>query len=97
MSDVVVLIANGANDLKIPCRIFPDMEIAKDKCDKIFDLEGVPNASGFTYKINLGDEEKPYPISNEIFTNFYYGCGSPYKFELIEINFDTKFIGFDLD
>lgn len=97
MNKVIVLIAEGANDLSMPCRMFPDMETAKNRCDEIFGIEGEAKSERFVYKIDLESEEKPWPISSELFTRFYYGCGSPYMFVLTEVEFDTKFVGFDLD
>ncbi len=94
---VTMLIACGPNSIEVPCRIFPDMETAKTKCDEIFGIEGTPGESGYTYKVDLEDEKKPWPISNELFTEFYYGCGGPYPFVLVEVEFDTKFVGFNLD
>ncbi len=98
MDKVTVLIASGGNSLSIPCRLFPDMETGKKRCDEIFGMEGKTESECVRYDIDLENgEEKPWPISTQLFTNFYYGCGGPYTFLLIEIDFDTKFVGFDLD
>lgn len=97
MSKVTVLIAEGANDLSIPCRIFPNMEVAKIVCDGIFGIEGETKPECVVYKVNLEGEEEPWPISKQLFTHFYYGCGGPDVFVLTEVEFDTKFVGFDLD
>ncbi|HEC64609.1 MAG TPA: hypothetical protein ENI23_04895 [bacterium] len=94
---VTVLTACGGNDMEIPCRLFPNMKVAKLVCDGIFGMEGKEYSRGFSYQIDLESEEEPWPISNELFTSFYYGCGGPYKFVLTEIGFDVKFVGFDLD
>jgi hypothetical protein len=93
---IAILIAIGANDLSIPCRIFENMEIAKQRCDEIFGTEGewIENAKQFAYII---DPEERDDLSNELFTKHYYGCGSPWMFALQEIDFDTKFVGWDLD
>ncbi len=104
MNGVIVLIAYGANSIEIPCRMFSDLDKAKERCDKIFGKEGeqildkaTGDLKGFKYKIDLESEEKPWPISSELFTNFYYGYGGPYVFTLTPVEFDTKFVGFDLD
>lgn len=36
-------------------------------------------------------------IANTLFTHFYFGCGGPGPFYLKEVEFNTKFVGFDLD
>ena len=97
MERVVVLIAHGANDFQLPCRILPNIEIAKFICDNIFGKESRDVSGTPTYDINLENEEKPWPISNVLFTRFYYGCGGPYRFTLEEVRFDTNFIHWDLD
>jgi len=98
MNKVVVLIADGPNEVRVPCRIFPDMDTAKDRCDEIFGMEAKLTKSGnVIYDKDLEREEDPYPISNELFTSFYYGCGGAYRFSLAEVDFDTKFVGFNLD
>jgi len=96
-NSVIVLIAYGANSIEVPCRIFQDMDSAKDICDGLFCKEGEPTEHGFRYRIDLESEEKPWPISSELFTSHYYGCGGPYVFALTPVEFDTKFVGFDLD
>jgi hypothetical protein len=77
---------------------------AEKRCDEIFGVKGEEIfdkksgiSKGSRYKVDLESEEKPYPISTELFTRFYYGCGDPYEFSLIEVPLDTKFIGWDLD
>lgn len=94
---VTVLIAEGGNGFEMPCRIFPDMETAKERCDELLGMEGKEIKEGFAYSIDLEKEEDPWPISKSIFTRFYYGCGGVYSFYLTEVGFDTKFVGFDLD
>ena len=97
MDKVTVLIAEGGNGLEMPCRIFSDMDTAKKKCDEILGMEGKKIDGGFGYQIDLDEEKDPWPMSKAIFTRFYYGCGGVYGFYLTEIEFDTKFVGFDLD
>ena len=99
MNTVTVLIACAANELDIPCRLFEDLETGKQACDKIFGMEGELSKAGdvIRYKKNLDRDDKDDAISEQLFTNFYYGCGGPYVFVLKDVPFDTKFIGFDLD
>ena len=97
MKKLAVLIAIGANNIEVPCRIFPDIETAKTRCDEILGTEGDKRNYGYGYGVGLENEEDPWPISKELFTRFYYGCGGPYAFVLKEVDFDTKFVGFDLD
>ena len=98
MDGVIVLIAHGPNGLDIPCRLFGDMDIAKKRCDEIFGKEGKEVSNGaFVYKVDLESEIDPWPISEKLFTRFYYGCGGPDTFTLVICTFDTKFVGWDLD
>jgi len=104
MNSVIVLIAHGPNDFSVPCRMFDSMSKAKERCDEILGKEGeqmldktTGDLKGFRYKIDLESEKKPWPISSKLFTSFYYGCGGPYVFTLTPVEFDTKFVGFDLD
>jgi hypothetical protein len=97
MDKVIVLIAHGGNDLEVPCRLFPDMETGKKRCDEILGMEGEETKHGYRYEKDLEDEKEPWPISSELFTRFYYGCGGAYVFTLQEVPFDTKFVQWDLD
>lgn len=95
----VLLIASFANDLEIPCRIFPDIETGKKRCDEIFGFKGkeVDN-DRFVWSIDLDNgTDKSEEISDELFTHHYYGNGGPDMFGLSEIQYDTKFLPFDLD
>ena len=101
MDKVAVLIALGGNDLEIPCRILPNIEKGKKICDEIFDMAGQPdmeNPNIFYYRKDLeGECEGHKEISNTLFTHHYYGCGGPSSFMLKEVDFNSKFVGFDLD
>jgi len=93
---VIVLIADGGNDLEIPCRIFPDdMDLAKDTCDQLLETEGEIDGDTVIYKVDL--ERAPKEISQRIFTRHYYGCGGPGYMHLKRVEFNTAFVGFDLD
>jgi hypothetical protein len=96
---VTVLIAHGTNGLKIPCRIFSDMGTGKAVCDEIFEGKGrkPPEVmdKSVMYYVDAEDEDKE--LSETLFTDYYYGCGGPGPFELKEVEFNTKFVGFDLD
>ena len=99
MDKVVVLIAHGANDISVPCRLFENMDIGRSRCDEIFSaigVEGQIDENG-SVRYNVDLEKVDKSISEELFTYFYYGCGGVYGLVLKEIPFDTKFIGFDLD
>lgn len=97
-NSVVILIANGSNEIEIPCRIFPDMETAKKECNKIFEMTSDENNS---YDICLEELEikQQRRISNKLFGqgNWYYGCGGPGSFELQEVAFNKKLVGWNLD
>ena len=104
MDSAIVLIADGPENISIPCRIFPDFDTAKKRCDEIFGKEGeklldkeTGDLRGYRYSADLESEKDPWPISKQLFTRFYYGCGGPYVFVLVMVKFDTKFVGFDLD
>ncbi len=100
MGTIAVLIAEGANDFMLPCRIFTDMASGRESCDRIFGIAGVAGEDfedRVVYRADLDSEKDPWPISDELFAGWYYGCGAPYRFILKEVDFDTKFIRYDLD
>lgn len=100
----IVLIAAGANDLKIPCRIFDNFGEAEAFCDKLFlphaevtkKENTVDGSTVLLYNCDLDDLDND-DISDVLFTNHYYGCGGPYRFILTYVGYDSKFVGFDLD
>lgn len=96
---ITVLIAHGPNSISTPCRIFPSLEDGKKKCDKIFGIKSERRKIGskdyFLYDKELREDDKE--LSEILFTHYYYGCGEPYQFSLLEVDFDTKFVAFDLD
>lgn len=99
MDKVTVLIAVGANDIMVPCRLFENLVIGKQICDEIFGMEGeqLESRKVIRYRPDLDNEDEEAVISNQLFTHFCYGCGGICHFILQEVPFNTKFIGFDLD
>jgi len=96
---ITVLIAYGPNSVEVPCRIFENMEDGRAYCDPLFAKIGVEPKDydgGVRYSADL-DAEGGEEISKELFTSHYYGCGGPYPFGLVEVPFNEKFVGFDLD
>lgn len=107
----VVLIAYGPNDIEIPCRIFESFGEAEKICDKIFMPHIEPedktvfadnDMTCISYRCYLEEEGDPEGntkeiISNTLFTSYYYGCGSPYKFVIKHVGYNRKFVKFDLD
>jgi len=104
---IAVLIACGPNSIEVPCRIFENIEAGKQRCDEIFGVEGevvttqLDGKTVYYYEYRKYLEEEPREISKEmsdkLFTKHYYGCGGPGPFVLAEVEFNTKFVGFDLD
>ncbi len=107
MKKVAILVGIGDNQFEFPCRIFENMEQGKRFCKELFG-----NDSGsYEYDCDEAEEtveedgETPIPalfnketkIANELFTHWYFGCGGLYDFELREVDFNSKFVGFDLD
>ena len=97
---IAILIAHGPNSIEIPCRIFESVKDGRAYCDPLFaKVNAGPKANSngsVRYSVDLeviGDEE----VSQELFTNHYYGCGGPYRFILQEVPFNEKFVPFDLD
>jgi hypothetical protein len=101
----VVLIALGPNSIEIPCMIFEDSGEAEKICDEIFLPQfGEGCKSEITIKESIcikyeGDLEDldDDVVSDKLFTNHYYGCGGPYRFIFKHVNYNTRFVGFDLD
>ncbi len=98
---ITILIAYGANAIEVPCRVFENMEDGRAYCDPLFAKVGAEpeiNSNGSTrYDANLDGVEGGEEVSDELFTNYYYGCGGPGPFALQEVPFNKKFVGFDLD
>jgi len=105
---ITVLIACGANELMIPCRIFENMKKGIESCDKIFmpyikkEDKIQTSSEKVVYKCypeNLIDHKNGHkdPVSEQLFTKYYYGCGGPYRFVLKCVEYDKKFVSFDLD
>ena len=97
---VAVLIAEGDNELMIPCRIFENIVKGRVACDKIFgEPKNIRDSGTIVYERYL--EAKQYDpegvISKTLFTSHYYGNGGPYRFLLSVIPFNKAFIGWDLD
>lgn len=97
-----VLVAGGANNLEIPCRLFPDMETGIKRCGEIFGVAGKQLSNGivvWSYKEVDFDKytDDVKRMSEVLFTKHYYGCGGPDRFVLKEVPFDEAFTCFDLD
>jgi len=97
-----VLVAGGANNLEIPCRLFEDMDTAVKRCAEIFGVPGRELSNGRVIwsndEINFDKyDDNIKKISEILFTRHYYGCGAPDIFVLKEVPFDEAFTGFDLD
>ena len=104
---ITVLIAEGVNQLYIPCRLFKSMEEGEVFCDELFNTENKKTyADGMIrYSVDIESMDKvddeseltEDSPSSILFTSSYYGCGSPGYFQLKEIPFNEKFVPFDLD
>ena len=97
---ITVLIACGPNSIEIPCRIFENMQSAREYCDPLFAKAGAnPEAdiNGIRYSADLESSPAGKEISAELFVSHYYGCGGPYPFILMEVPFNSKFVCFNLD
>lgn len=113
---VVVLIAAGANNLAIPCRVFQDMKEGYRICNEIFKCSPKPvewcKEPIWEYNpgaVEIKQKRDAYgrqvtksanhegQIAETLFTGFYFGCGGPYAFYLKEVEFNTRFVRFDLD
>jgi len=98
---ITLLIAVGGNDIEIPCRVFENLESAIEECDKIFGFESIIGPYGthvYNKSMDPNDiDDDGERISSELFIKYYYGCGGPHCFELKEVDFNTKFISWDLD
>ena len=98
---ITILIAYGANSVAVPCRIFESMEDGRAYCDPLFAKLGsgpMADHSGHVrYDVDLESIDGSEPVSAELFTSHYYGCGGPGPFILQEVPFNEKFVPFDLD
>lgn len=99
---IAVLIALGPDKgVEVPCRFFPNMESGKRECDKIFGRNGEVHSDGvarvrYPLYTSWRTTAEIYKIANNLFTSYYDGWGEAWVFLLKEIEFNTKFVSFDL-
>ncbi len=93
MEKITILIAQGGNDLQIPCRIMKDVEEARDFC-KGLELEPIGD-SGMRY--GLPDLDDNLELAEKIFTSYYGGCGGAYIIIIKEVKFNEALVNWDLD
>lgn len=94
----VVLIAHGPNSVKVPCRLFEDMEGGEESCDKIFeDCEHDKAINGGEVIYDIREVVLNDVVSDKLFDSHYYGCGEAYRFTLKEVQWDSKFVNWNLD
>lgn len=101
MSSFAVIIAEGPNDVRVPCLIFQRLAEAKAYMEK-FGLQSgtwqgfnwVESKDGLSY---LVDEDWIEENSSHFFTDYYGGCGEVNSFTIEVVAPGEKFVGWDLD
>lgn len=90
---ITVLIALGPNNVEVPCRIMESVKAAQEFCEGLGLKPTIKNKLAYDLP-NLDDDRD---MAAKIFTRYYGGCGDAYRLRIEEIEFDTPFVGFDLD
>lgn len=89
---IAVIVANGANDLEIPCLTYATVKEAEEF---LTDLLGPANDLGW-WGSEL-DEGEMNEIINRFFTSYYDGCGGVDFFSIEGVEHGKPFVGWDLD
>jgi len=88
----VLIIAEGGNDLMIPCRVMSSVEEATTFCEDTLKLE---HSGEMRYRLPELDDN---PEMNKIlFASYYGGCGGAYFLSIMEVEDNKPFIHWDLD
>jgi hypothetical protein len=89
---IAVVVARGANDVKIPCLTFETVEAADTF---LTDILGPADGAG-RYGSHLS-EAQVADCADKFFLYYYDGCGGIYSFVVLEVEHGQPIVGFDLD
>lgn len=88
VNTVCMLIAQGPNDLEIPCRLFSSEPDAQAWMRSKF---GEPKRE------NFWSVREDNPEVEALFTYYYGGCGGVGGLLICQVSYDTPFLGWSLD
>lgn len=92
---VAMLVAMTPDRDLIPCRIFPNMEVGKARCEQIFQQKGHEDASGrILYDVHILQDNE---ITEVLFTSFYAGGHGLNTLFLQEVVMDSKIVPFNFE
>ncbi len=86
-----MLIAVGPNDIRMPCRFSKKKETLLAFVDGVFP----DNKKLSTGQIYVEDAQQEQ--FDQVFTDYYDGCGEVWAFEIEEVPLDQKVLEWDLD
>ena len=89
---ITMIIAEGANNLEIPCLVMENVLAAQKLCNSL-GMEGTKTRYVLP---DMGTDEYNKALDT-LFTSYYLGCGEPYAIKIKEIDFNIPFVGWDLD
>lgn len=98
---IALLVGVGANQIKIPCVVFPNFDAGMEHVKGIL---GSPNFQGVEkdnrtaqWDVNFEDDGEQEHLSEKFFTSYYDGCGECYRLNLREVDFGVPLVGWNLD
>ncbi len=108
---VVVVVALGANNIRVPCMLFPTKEAAEQflteklgnpvegefEVGAAFSGKGIVDKGWRTAYKDATGRWQEHKTVRDFFTHYYNGCGSADAFVVIEVPYGTPFVPFDLD
>lgn len=106
--EVVVLVACGPNEVRVPCRLFRTWEEGVEFCERFLEPPNEETIEAMDGEVEgpelyivptneMGYLVSPTALTREVFTRYYSGCGSVWGFYLTLVPFNSRFVGFDLD
>ena len=93
MEKVTMLMAQGGNELEIPCRVMKSVEEARNFCKEL-ELEPLGDSE---MRYGLPDLDENSELAEKIFTSYYGGCGGAYVIIIKEVGFNEALVSWDLD
>lgn len=98
---IALLVGVGANQIKIPCVVFPNFDAGMEHVKGIL---GSPTAQEIVeenrvaeWDVNFEDDGEQERLSEKFFKSYYGGCGECYSLILREADFGVPLVGWDLD
>ena len=95
---MLMLVAYGPNEVRIPCRFFRDQAEADAFTAQWMIPEYVKLDTRWGRTMwRVLDPREAGALYHEVFTRYYGGCGEVYMFEVLPMPINEAFLDWDLD